>query len=140
MEKSLEIKAPRPKLWDVLLNFNSWPSPLGPNTSIETDWLLNGDIHFIDLEGNGLAGKILTYRTEEIISIKYLALLRNGREDISSNEAREWIGAREVWQLDQHARSCFLTIEKDIPPRLIKDMSLKWDEALYRISDMAEKK
>ncbi len=93
---------------------------------------------FTDGKGNGIIGKIIDNKTNELISIKYDGLLMKGREDYESNEAKNISGGRETYRLSEKNGNTYLSIESDMTEEYFDILSSRWEKALQKVKELSE--
>jgi len=141
MHKTVEISAPRAKVWDVLIkdeHTRLWYSEFSPGSHAEGGWSVGSRIAFTDASGSGLVGKVTAIEPYERIAIEHQAVVMAGKEDASSEEAQKWKGARESYLLKERDGSTVLTVEQELPEDYMEPLSALWDKALAKIRDLAE--
>ena len=140
IKKSLEISAPKENVWDVLINdkfTRAWYAVFSQGTHAETDWKVGSKATFTDDSHSGLIGKIIENKPNEILSIEYEGMVVDGLEDYDSEIARSIKGGREIYQLSGNNSSTHLSISCDMSEDYFESMSLAWDKALLKISELA---
>jgi hypothetical protein len=143
IKKSIDINAPKEKVWDVLFqdHFNRiWFAEFSPGTYADTDWHVGSKVIFTDNSGGGIIGKITVNNPHAILSIEYDGILVNGKEDFDSEGAKQMKGARETYELTQKDGITYLSIAGDIDLAYFDEMSLAWDRAMQKIKDLSEGK
>ena len=139
--KSVDIKAPKEKVWDVLLNdkfTRIWYAEFSEGSHAETDWTPGSKAIFTDNTGNGLVGKVVVNKPNEILSVQYQGMMRNGIEDFESDESKSVKGGHETYLLSQKDGNTKLSIECDMSEELFESMSKLWDKALQKIKQLSE--
>lgn len=143
IKKSIEINAPKEKVWDVLLNdkyTRIWYAEFQEGAHAETDWKTGSKAVFSDGSGNGMIGHIAENKPHELISIEYDGFLQDGREDYNSDAARAVKGTHEIYRLSGHDGHTHLDIALDMDDSYFEKMSVAWDKALEKIEQLAEAK
>jgi len=141
IKKSIEIAAPKEKIWDVLLQDHYgriWMGIFSPGSHAITDWELGSKVTFTDGSSNGgVFGRIIIKEPHKIISIEYDGILHDGKEDKESEQAKPWIGTHETYRLSDKGDKTLLEIEVDITDDFYEMMSEQWDKALLKIEELA---
>lgn len=143
IKKSIDIQASREKIWDVLLNDSYtriWYAEFSEGTRAETDWKEGSQVTFTDNSKDGMLGKIVTHRPNELLSIEFQGMIANGQEDYESEGAKAVKDTRETYRLSEKEGSIELAIESDMGEEYFESMSAAWDKALLKIKDLAEAK
>jgi uncharacterized protein YndB with AHSA1/START domain len=141
IRKSIEIDAPKEKIWDVLMQdtYNrDWYAIFSPGSYAITDWQLGSKVVFTDDSGGGIIGRIIVYDPNESLSIEYYGILTDNKEDFESQNAQIFKGAHETYHLTSKADKTNLDIAVDMSDEMFDMMSKAWDEALLKIKSLAE--
>jgi len=146
MEKlnfSININAPREKVWGVLFDdktYRIWAAEFMPGSYAETDWKTGSKTLFLASEGNGMISRIAESRANEYLSIEHLGMVKDGKEDLESDEVKGWAGAHENYTLTGNGSNTELKIDMDADQQW-KDYFLQtWPKALDKVKELAEKK
>ncbi len=134
MEKqtfSIEITAPRQKVWDMLFG--------AEGSRVETDWKEGSKALFLDGNNMGMVAKIAENREPEFLSIRHLGLVKNGVEDFESEEVKKWTGGFENYTLRQNGEQTDLLIELEVPPEHTNYLDTTWPKALDKVRELSEK-
>lgn len=145
MEKQefrISIDAPREKIWKILwgeATYPVWTSAFAEGSRAETDWKKGSRAIFHDGKNNGMISSIADNRPNEYMSIKHLGTIKNGVEDMDSEETKQWAGALENYTLKNNQGKTELIVDMDISEQY-KDYFLKtWPKALDKVKELAEK-
>lgn len=138
---SIQINAPRSKVWNVLLGektYPQWTSVFAPDSQVETDWKEGSKALFHDGRGNGMVSRIARNIPNEYISINHLGMVKDGKEDTESEEVKKWAGAQENYTLVEKDGGTELKIHMDSDDEY-KDYFLKtWPKALEKVKEISE--
>ena len=99
---TIEINAPKNKIWDVLWSpetYSEWTRYFSPDSRMRTDWQVGGKTYFTDAEGNGMVATIDSLDEPNAVVFKHLGMVKNGVEDTESEEVKQWSGAQEKYFL-----------------------------------------
>ncbi|MDQ3019378.1 MAG: SRPBCC domain-containing protein [Bacteroidota bacterium] len=143
IKKSIDINAPKEKVWDVLLNdkfTKIWYSEFAEGAYAETDWKVGSKALFKDNSGSGLIGEVIVNKPAKAISIEYKGLLQKGTEDYESDLAKEFKGKHENYYLSEKEGVANLSIECDMPEKEFESMSDAWEKGLQKIKELSETK
>src|SRR5688572_26468739 len=95
MEKlnfSIDINAPREKVWKVLWDdssYRKWTSVFMEGSCVETDnWKEGSKVLFLDGKGAGMVSKVAVNKPNEYMSFEHLGEVKDGVEDTSSEKVR----------------------------------------------------
>jgi uncharacterized protein YndB with AHSA1/START domain len=145
MEKhkfEITINAPREKVWKVLWDdttYRQWASIFYEGSYVETDWQEGSKALFLSPEGEGMVSTIAANRPNEFMSIKHLGIVKNGKEDLESEEVKQWAGALENYTLTTVNGNTVLTVEMDITEEHKDYFRQTWPKALEKVKALAEK-
>lgn len=113
----IEISAPKEKVWKVLWNedsYRKWTVPFSEGSYIESDWQIGGRTLFLGGEGNGMVSTIDQLIENKIMSFKHLGMIKDGKEDLESEEVQKWAGLLETYILESSENKTTLSVEMDI--------------------------
>ena len=125
---SIEIDAPREKVWNVLWTdetYRKWTSVFCEGSYVETDWAEGGKALFLSPGGNGMYSEIAKNTQNEYMSFRHIGNVVNGKEQPVDAATETWTGAMENYTLR----------EKDGKTELLVDMDITEDHAAM-FSDM----
>ena len=105
MEKlnfNIKINAPKEKVWHTMLDdktYRLWTEPFMSGSYYKGDWNKGSKILFLASGENGKPGgmvsRIKENKKNEFISIEHLGIVKDGKEDTTSDEVKGWAGALE---------------------------------------------
>lgn len=102
MEFKVIINAPKEKVWNILWDnatYGEWTSAFASGSRAETDWKKGSKVLFLDGNNTGMVSTIAENIPNEFMSIKHLGNVKDGVEDLDSQEARQWSGSFENYTL-----------------------------------------
>jgi len=140
IKKSIEITAPKDKVWAVLMedSYNrDWFSAFGEGLFADTDWVEGHKVAFVDKNKNGIFGKVDTKLPYEKLSIVYEGMVVDGEEDSDSEDAKAVKGNSETYELSEENGNTWLSITSDTDEKNQEWMSAAWEKALQRISELS---
>ncbi|WP_298151614.1 SRPBCC domain-containing protein [Flavobacterium sp.] len=141
IHKSIEITAPKEKVWMVLLEeayIKDWYQSFGEGITAETDWIEGHRVRFSDGSNSGLTGIIAEKKPYEKITFRYEGIITNNVEDRESEKAKAIAGSEETYALSEENGNTWLSVSLDIDERYYDDMAMMWEVALQRISELAQ--
>jgi uncharacterized protein YndB with AHSA1/START domain len=146
MEKinfSIDINAPKEKVWNVLWgndSYRKWTSPFAEGSYAETDnWKEGTKVLFLSPSGEGMVSTVAKNKKNEFMSFKHLGVVKNGVEDTESESVKGWVGAMENYRLTDENGKTKLAVDMDSTDEF-KDYFLKtWPVALQKVKELAEK-
>jgi len=146
MNFSVSINAPKEKVWKPLwegASYRKWTSAFIEGSYAVTDnWKEGTKVLFLDAKGSGMVSMVTENKPNEYMSFKHLGEVRDGVEDISSEQAKQWNGATENYTLIKTNTGTELKVEMEGNINNdFKEYFLKtWPEALEKVKQLAEEK
>jgi hypothetical protein len=141
IKKSVDIHAAKANVWDVLINdkfTRIWYAEFSDGAHAQTDWQVGSKTLFIDNTNNGLIGKVIANKPNELISIEFSGEVRNGIEDYDGESAQAIKGGLESYRLSEKNGITHLQIEADLTEDFATLMSVAWENALQKIKSLSE--
>lgn len=145
---SVEVAAPAAVVWSTMFDestYRQWTSVFNPDSYFEGTWQPGTEIRFLgsspEGEGSGMTGVfgvITAHRPYEFVAIEYQGQIVNDADDISSQEARQLIGARESYTFVQNNGSTTVTIDVDTADTYDQMLSELWPKGLAKLKELAE--
>ena len=146
---TIDIKAPKQHVWDVMLGdetYRQWTMPFTPGSYFEGSWDEGSTIRFLGPGENGqkpggMISRIAENRPYEFVSIETLGLVNDGVDDTTSDDAAAWAGGHENYTFNETDGVTTLEIDlvSDGMPESMKDeFSKMWPEALAKLKELAE--
>ncbi|MGQ7295975.1 SRPBCC family protein [Quadrisphaera sp. KR29] len=141
IEKSVEVAAPRERVWQVLLEdatYRQWSGVFFEGSYAETDWQEGSTVRFLGPSGEGLLGHVVTARHPELVDVEHDGLVVEGRDDTDSEAAREHRGTRETYRLTATPGGTRLHVSAPMSEDYDDDVLAAWDRALAEVAELAE--
>lgn len=143
--KTIDINAPKEKVWDILFGketYKVWTAPFssGSNSDAVTDWNEGSDVKFVDGSGSGIAGKIVKHVPNETIRIQYYGPITNNNLVTEGDEAEQWKGTVEEYRISERDGVSRFDVSCDMLEPYFDFMSKAWDEALAILKKLSEEK
>ena len=145
MEKQtfkVSINADRKKVWNTLWNdktYREWTSAFSEGSHAETDWKKGSKVFFLNEQKEGMVATIAENRPNEYMSIKHQGTVKNGVEDIYSEESKKWSGGMENYSLIDKDGKTELVVDMDIIDEYKDYFMNTWPKALEKVKEIAEK-
>ncbi|MCU4424345.1 SRPBCC family protein [Acinetobacter sp. WU_MDCI_Abxb74] len=139
----VEIEASIEKVWDILWNsetYNAWTKFFAPDSTMRTDWKIGGKTYFLDGEGNGMVSTIEQMQKPEILIFKHLGMIKEGKEDLESEEVKGWSGSLEKYFLTQKDNITALKVEVATLPEYMGMLKSGFVQGFDVVKKMAEAK
>lgn len=147
MEKvkfSIEIKAPKEKVWEALWedsNYRYWTSAFTEGSHAKSDWKEGSKILFLDPKGEGMYSTIARKIPNEFMSFKHIGYVKEGKELPVDEETKKWSGATENYTLSEQDGTTTLTVENDVFGEEWENMLKEaFPKALEKVKELAEKR
>jgi hypothetical protein len=138
---SVDIKAPREKVWRKMLDHESykiWTAEFAPGSDYEGSWEKGQKIRFLAPDGSGMVSMIAENKPFEFISIKHLGFIKDGVEITESPEVKAWAPAFENYTLSQTNGVTGVAVDMDITPEYELIMEQVWPKALEKLKVICE--
>lgn len=135
------IDAPREKVWDVIIGketYPQWTAPFSEGSNVETDWKKGSKAIFGDGKGSGMVSEIADNKPNEFLSIRHLGMIKDGVEDLDSEDVKKWSGAMENYTLKNVNGKTEWTVEMDMGEEWADYMNETWPLALKKAKELAE--
>jgi uncharacterized protein YndB with AHSA1/START domain len=143
---SIVINAPKEKVWDTMLNQDSyrvWTEVFSPGSHYVGDWNQGSKILFLGPGESGKMGgmvsRIKENRPYEYISIEHRGVVGEGKEDTSSEAAKAWAGALENYTFKEKNGSTEVLVDMDTEEDHKQMFQDTWPKALQKLKELAEK-
>ncbi len=145
---SIHINAPREKVWNTMLNqetYKQWTQPFNPAGSYyEGSWDQGAEIRFLGVSENGsgqggMFSRIQENRKYEFVSIEHLGVIENGVVDTTSEKVKQWTPSFENYTFADHEGGTLLTVELGIPDEYKEMFEPMWPQSLQILKQLAEK-
>lgn len=141
-EFSIDIDAPRRKVWEVLWGDDSYPQwtrVFSEGSTAKTDWQEGSKVHFLDGKGSGMYSRIERRVDDELMSIRHLGEIRDGQELPAENAVSEgWANAMEAYQLAERDGGTSLRVSLDGTAEHKDYFSKTFPKALEEVKRLAE--
>ncbi len=141
LEFSIQINAPKAKVWSTLLNdktYRLWASVFSEGSHAVGDWSEGSKMLFLGSEGKGISSMIARHTQHEFISIQHLGMIANGVEDFNSPETKKWSGALENYSVKEAEGITELLIEMDSIDDYEVYFRETWPKALQKVKELSE--
>ena len=138
----IDIDAPKEKVWNVMLNKDTYPDWVGvswPTSYYEGEWTMDKKVKFISRDGSGTLGQVVEHKPYQLSKVKHVAvLLPGGIEDKESEDAKGWIGTTESYTFYDTGNSTKLVIDIETLPSWVKMFEEGWPAALAKLKELSE--
>lgn len=139
LEFTVEIRAPREKVWKVLwkdATFREWSGLIDEGTYMKGDLVEGKEVRFISgPSGYGVTSLVTKLVPNEHVAFKQMMDTKDGGE---APREEEWTGGIESYVLSEYAGITTLTLSTDVPPTQEATMRERIPRALDRIKELSE--
>ncbi len=143
---SIDINAPREKVWKVLWgdkSYREWTSAFMEGSyAVTDDWKEGSKVLFLALDDQGKAGgmvsRVDSKRPNEFMSFEHLGMVKDGVEDTTSDLVKAWQGAKENYTLKDKGNGTELVIDMDTSDTEKEYFEKVWPKALERVKNLSE--
>ena len=141
-EFKILIEASPEKVWNILWNdstYPEWTSVFSEGSHAETDWEKGSKVLFLNANNEGMVSKIADKIPNKFMSIKHVGTIKDGIEDLNSEEVKEWEGAFENYTLKAGDGKTELVVDMDITEEYQDYFQSTFPKALEKVKELAEK-
>ncbi len=141
IHKSIEIHAPKERIWDVLLKdrtYRIWSAEFAPGSHAEGDWGEGSFMYFKDSRGNAMFTRVVKHVPGQILEMEYQGPLGEGEPSPDSPETQHWKGYHETYELAEKNGSAQLIIDQDVPDEYYEFIQKAWAGALEKVKILCE--
>jgi uncharacterized protein YndB with AHSA1/START domain len=140
-EFKIAIDAPREKVWNVLWaddSYRAWTAPFSEGSHAISDWKKGSKVLFLDGKGMGMVSRIDETTPNEYMSFEHLGSIKDGVEDITSDEAKSFAGAHENYTLKDVGGKTELIVDMDMDDQYKDYFTQTFPKALAKVKELAE--
>lgn len=145
LEHTIEIHAPKEKVWQVLWSdetLRDWAGMIDPGTYMTGTLEEGGEVNFIGNSEGGVRYGV-TSRVDKLVLNEYILFTRTADivlqpDGAIEKRASQWARTTEDYKLEEHDGVVTLTNTQDVPDELVEYFSAKLPEVLERIKVLAE--
>ncbi|AEV99858.1 ATPase [Niastella koreensis] len=140
-EFKIAIDAPREKVWNILWtddSYRAWTAPFTEGSHAITDWKKGSKVLFLDSKGMGMVSKIDETIPNEYMSFEHLGYVKDGVEDVTSDEVKSFAGAHENYTLKDLDGRTELIVDMDMNDQYKDYFIQTFPKALAKVKELAE--
>ncbi|MBK7882989.1 MAG: SRPBCC domain-containing protein [Chitinophagaceae bacterium] len=137
----ININATKEKVWDILWNdatYTKWTSVFCEGSHAISDWKEGSKILFLDGKKDGMFSTIAALVPNELMSIKHLGMVKNGKEMEMDKETESWSGAKEIYTLKEAKNNIKLLVDVDITEDHAKFFNEAFPKGLQKVKELSE--
>ena len=138
---SIEIKAPKEKVWRILwddITYRKWTGAFSEGSYAVSDWEEGSKILFLSPNGEGMFSTIAKKIPNEFMSFKHLGTVKAGVEQPETDETKSWSGSTENYKLEGNDGVTKLAVDMDVTEDFEQYFQDTFPKALERVKDLAE--
>ena len=147
---SIVINAPKEKVWHTMLDLDTykiWAEPFMPGSFYEGNWNKGSKMLFLAPDENGkmsgMVSQIKESRPYEFLSIEHKGVVKDGKEDTTGEEAKEWAGSHENYTFKEIDGKTEVIVDLSLPGEIDEELKQylldAWIKALQILKELAEK-
>ena len=94
---STTIDAPADLVWRTMLEdetYRKWTSAFQEGSYAVPDWKPGSKALFLAPDGGGMVSRVAEHRPNEFLSLEHVGVVKDGVEDTTSAEVKQWAAAR----------------------------------------------
>jgi uncharacterized protein YndB with AHSA1/START domain len=142
INKSIEIKAGRERVWQVLTQqpfLNEVLSIFMEGSTVKGEFKDGADVTYLDPSGAGVVGKVSEFKPNTLLKVSILAELVNGKPAPEYPDSKKWEGCFDQYSLSEKDGVTILECNSVCPAEHYNDFLPGWDKMLGKIKELAEK-
>lgn len=140
MQFSIEIKAPREKVWSTLWEnktLRDWGNIIDEGLYMVGEMKEGNEVQFISsVSGYGVTSLIEKLTPNEFVLFRQMA---DTKESGEQEREKEWAGGTESYSLVEKDSVTTLIVELDVPHGQEETFKVRFPKALERVKILAEK-
>ena len=140
MHFSVEIEAPKEKVWEALWqdeHYRNWASPFSEGSYAESDWKEGSRVVFLSPEGDGMYSTIDKLVPNKFMSFRHIGMVRNGEEMPQDEQSKAWSGAKENYELKEQNGKTSVEVSVDTFDEEASFLKM-FPKALNKLKEIAE--
>ena len=137
---SIEIKAPRERVWDTLWEdktFRDWANSIDEGMYLVGELKEGNEVQFSSVSGYGVTSLVKKLVRNEFVSFRHMADTMDSGE---REREKEWTGGEESYSLAENDSVTTLTVAMDVPPGQEETFKVRFNKGLEMVKILAEKK
>lgn len=125
--------------------YKEWTAVFHPGSYYDGSWDKGNKIWFVSEDNgklSGMFGRIVENTPFEYVSIELLGEIIDGKEDSSSEEAKNWIGSHENYRFSEYDGATTVDVEmtgENVSPEIAKMFEGMWPPALQKLKEISER-
>jgi len=143
---NIEINALKEKVWHTMLDketYKQWTYIFAPGSDFQGEWNKGSKILFVAADENGQLGGMVSRIKEnkkyKFISIEHIGIVKDGKEDTTSEEVKDWAGVLENYTFKEKDGKTVVLVDMDSNENYSEMFKTMWPKALHKLKELAEK-
>jgi uncharacterized protein YndB with AHSA1/START domain len=140
---TIEIAAPAAKVWEVLLNeesYRTWTSAFCEGSYYTGKLEPGGRIHFLTPEGFGMYSDVIFFIPDSYVLFQHIGDIAGFEEQPVGEAAERWTGAFEGYTLTEKGGKTLLLAEVDLVPEQAAEFDKTFPKGLEKVKELSEVK
>ena len=140
---STSINAPKELVWRTMLDdetYREWTKVFQEGSYAVTDWKPGSKALFLAPDGSGMVSRIAEHRPNEFLSLEHLGVVKQGVEDMTSDDVKQWAGARENYTIREDAGRATLTVDLETADEHKQYFEDTFPKALAVLKSLSERR
>ena len=143
LEFRTEVNAPAKKVWETMLNpdtYKEWVEPSWPGSYYTGKFGKDEIVKFLSSEGGGTAARIVEYAPYQTLLAEHVAVIQSdGKEDRDSVIAKGWIGSTEQYTFTENNGKTTVRVSIKTSPEWESMFNDGWPAALAKLKEVSER-
>lgn len=139
LQFSIDIQAPKEKVWDTLwqdATLREWAGLIDPGTHLVGELKEGNEVQFISGNGYGVTSLVEKLTPGEFLRLKHQA---DTQDEGKQEREKEWTGGEESYQLTEKDGATTLVATFNVPPEMEEYFTVNYPKALERVKVLAER-
>ena len=138
---TIEIAAPAKKVWEVLLNeesYRTWTSVFCEGSYYTGKLKPGGRIHFLTPEGFGMYSDVIFLIPDSYVLFQHIGDIAGFEEQSVGEAAERWTGAFEGYTVTEKEGKTLLLAEVDLVPEQAAEFDKTFPKGLEKVKTLSE--
>jgi uncharacterized protein YndB with AHSA1/START domain len=139
------INAAVQKVWDTMLNKNTypqWTKAFAEGSTFEGSWDQGSEIRFVGINAEGkqegMYSRIRENRKYQFISIEHVGIIADGKVDTTSDKVKKWAPSFENYTFRVKGNATELQVDMQVEKEYKKMFEEMWPKALKLLKELCE--
>lgn len=135
------------KVWRAMLDddtYREWTKVFSGSSYYKGSWEKGSKILFLGTDPEtgkemGMVSRVADNKLYEFISLEHLGIIKDGVEDMESEEAKKWVPAYENYTFKEKNGCTEVLVETDVNDEHAEMFEKMWPDALKKLKEIAER-